>query len=452
MPVSIPKKRNPLRLLVLTALFSACSFSLFAADYIFSVGRGLLLTATPRTCYSTVASVSYFVPVENNSGGAYTCGTHYTVNTTSTYFELRSGPLETSPLVTTIPGSALSMTCVSNTLNLTGTFLLSNAGVYPPGIYTVVAKIIINDIPNGVSKVVNSSSIFSHGYGAQWTSLTDMQASPSTYACKRSQVSANLPYGTAIATNYLSGNTNGWIEVTPQFGTATASRSLYVLLDNNGNTTTFPATNATYVEYRKGGTSTVTTGEGIYVKSAGIVYKLQSATLTTKIRIERISGVLKFYNQGLTTAYTAVDVSTPTATPAILSIPYTVGLTTAVYAVLADDGFSRVIFSAACSDAANIFVALSDKLDGKNYKATDKLCFSYEEAYAINSVTPLNYKIYNSQHKQVQGSTGTNIVTVNRVYGDNRYELNVSGLGAGSTYILEVTNDKKEVFYLRFSK
>lgn len=89
---------------------------------------------------------------------------------------------------------------------------------------------------------------------------------------------------------------------------------------------------------------------------------------------------------------------------------------------------------------------LKKKLDGGYHTTTnDMLRFKFEEQYNDNNLT---YNIYNDLNNIVL-SQATNPLTVQ--YGYNRYALDVSSLNTGF-YTLEVINDKKEKWLLRFKR
>lgn len=93
---------------------------------------------------------------------------------------------------------------------------------------------------------------------------------------------------------------------------------------------------------------------------------------------------------------------------------------------------------------------LKRKLDGVRYKTSKgRLHFSYEEEYNARN-TILNYKIYSTTNRVLPIIDGSGQNKPLK-YGDNRYQVNVTSLSAGA-YVLEVENDKKEKFYLRFIK
>lgn len=101
------------------------------------------------------------------------------------------------------------------------------------------------------------------------------------------------------------------------------------------------------------------------------------------------------------------------------------------------------------------YAEVKKKLDGGFYTTVNgKLFFKYSEEYADATLT---YKILDYKKEPMNISYtqerkyGDNLM---RKYGDNYYSLNLSNcsynLVDGDFYILELTNDKKEVFVLRF--
>lgn len=101
-------------------------------------------------------------------------------------------------------------------------------------------------------------------------------------------------------------------------------------------------------------------------------------------------------------------------------------------------------FNCVCSPT---YATLSRELKGVNYPVcVDKFYFRYEEEYTGASL--LNYKVYNANNQSAISGIPP---LLSKEYGENRYALPVGTLASG-TYILEVQNDKKEKFYLRFTK
>ena len=93
------------------------------------------------------------------------------------------------------------------------------------------------------------------------------------------------------------------------------------------------------------------------------------------------------------------------------------------------------------------YVKLERDLKGVNYNPIqNRMYFYYDEEYTGS--LGLKYKVYNNVNEVVLSPTN---LILTKKYGDNRYDLDVTSLSNG-TYILEVTNEKNEKFYLRFTK
>jgi hypothetical protein len=104
-------------------------------------------------------------------------------------------------------------------------------------------------------------------------------------------------------------------------------------------------------------------------------------------------------------------------------------------------------FSTTFTPNANAnYAKLCRKIDGGTYLASDGfLYFKYDEEYVAGTC---KYKIYDNNRGVVM-SNGTDALPV-KAYGDNRYALKVACKIPLGDYVLEVTNDKNEVSYLRF--
>ncbi len=113
-----------------------------------------------------------------------------------------------------------------------------------------------------------------------------------------------------------------------------------------------------------------------------------------------------------------------------------------------NDTHFRLSFTAVCGTADIEYVTLKRKLDGTYYDLSTSveqiLHLKYNEEY-VDSDGLLNAKIYSSNRAE-QNFPGESIQ-----YGDNRLDIDVSGIAPGS-YVLEVNNDKNEAFFLRFKK
>lgn len=96
-----------------------------------------------------------------------------------------------------------------------------------------------------------------------------------------------------------------------------------------------------------------------------------------------------------------------------------------------------------------VFAKLERTLRGVKYKPyLSHLYFYYDEEYNTSN-TGLKYSVYSELDPVNAILDGVSSPISNLEYGDNRYTLDISSLVTGN-YILKVTNDKKEEFYLRF--
>lgn len=408
------------------------------------------MVLTQKTCYSNTGSMAYTYNVYNttnpSTGGAYVCGTDYTINLAATKFELKSGTSPANPNILVNVPVAGNLSCVSayGGMNVTGSFDLSSLA---PGVYTIWGTIVVSDIRAGRSVPISPIYFYTFrvGYTTEWADQIEMQLTPNSYSCNRSTVSASLPYAGINSINQLNASANGWVDVGAQFSSATTG-AVYVVLGKTTNISSFSTTPANsnffYLLFNKTGASTgtvsVVTNSGTYVLS-GVLH-------TDRVLIERTLGnTVKFYKNNATTVISGSPTLTNTSEWNVAC--YTTGL---------NNGALSVISSLPCVNNSVMYAELDRELKGVDYPCGTKLNFSYNEEYNLNAATNLSYRILNNQHRPVQcygslcSGTATSIAAT-RIFGDNRIELNVSGLSNGS-YILEVTNDKKELFYLRFTK
>lgn len=102
------------------------------------------------------------------------------------------------------------------------------------------------------------------------------------------------------------------------------------------------------------------------------------------------------------------------------------------------------------------FATLKHSLDGGYYEADgNAFLFKFDDEYNDQN-NSLTYRILNASNTNIAStlipSTNNNPLSY---YGDNRFKLNLlttTGAIAAGYYILEVTNEKQETFYLRFHK
>ena len=102
------------------------------------------------------------------------------------------------------------------------------------------------------------------------------------------------------------------------------------------------------------------------------------------------------------------------------------------------------------SEACYDYAKMERTLRGVNYKTyLNVFHFYIEEEYTTSPSTNLNFKVYSETDRVNPVLSGSGLYPV--IYGDNRYDLDVSTIANG-TYVLEVKNDKNEIFYIRFTK
>ncbi len=108
----------------------------------------------------------------------------------------------------------------------------------------------------------------------------------------------------------------------------------------------------------------------------------------------------------------------------------------------------RETYVSFCRVVPDQFIQLERKIQGGYYQVPNDniLRVEYNEEYN-DADGQLNYQIKKLTGEPVISNTS---VTESVTFGDNRIYFNVASLNYNEFYILEVTNDKRETFYLRF--
>jgi hypothetical protein len=404
-------------------------------------------TTTNKTCFEGSLSSDYVVTVSGPAGYSYP--SDYTILSSNISVVLRdaySGSSGTILLTNT------GFTVGSSSPTLSGSFDLSGIG---SGVYTVYASFVVSDNVQGISVPMTLSGTFTSGYKVDWGDMVDHERYPTDNSCRRYQLTSGVTYGESQSLNYLKAGADGWLEFGAFFRPISGTRPVTILLSDYLRTEVFAASSSSsYLEYRIYGTVTSTSGEGIYVKLGGVRYKLQNIGISDRIRIDRRSNVIRFYKGNSTTALDVANTTTGTIT-SNFSFPFSGELYAFCYTFWNLDGFSNVLTSFGCASPATVYSSVSPTLTGVNYDAYGKLYFSYDSEYLPSTGNKLDYKIFNYRREIKQSSSviaGSTQVGATCVYGDNRYELDISSLITGQTYVLELLNEKKELFYLRFTK
>lgn len=411
----------------------------------------LQVVSSNRGCFSGTMTANYTATITPSANWTFLQDYNFVIG--STKFELRKADaLPTSQALATNFGGTVGNSTISGAFDISA---LAIPDDQKAGVYTVYATIYVYRIsPNGsFSKtvIVYQTAKFTVGYNLNWASLTDMATIPNASSISRNVATAGVTYASGISANYWAVNTNGFIETGAQFSSSSAARSVYLSLDN---AVAFDPSSGNYLEYRMAASSTNILGQGIYVKNGALIYKLQNVLITERVRVERVSGVIKFYQENSTTPLKARATTGNSNIIQNFSITNTSELYVRGYSSLVSDGLTSIVTSFPCKESP-VYAQLTRQLRGENYKTTSKLLFYYTEEYVPVESTNLTYRIVNFENKTVQSSAvvaGSTQVVLPRKLGDNRYELSVTALLSNASYVLEVTNEKNEVFYLRFSK
>lgn len=102
----------------------------------------------------------------------------------------------------------------------------------------------------------------------------------------------------------------------------------------------------------------------------------------------------------------------------------------------------------------NKYATLKEELDGSYYTVeNNKLFFSIQERYYSSG--KIKCRILNDQKKEIEPPAPANEINKKELSyksnGDNRYMINIDELGLKKGfYVLEVTNEKTQKFYLKF--
>lgn len=404
------------------------------------------VTVSHRSCYVNTSSVSYLANVINTSNpvtGQYVCGTNYTINLAVTKFELRYGTTGTSPLKATKYGTDGTSSCVAGGLsgnNLAGSFDMSDMSIYPAGVYSIWSTIIVNDITEGRSKTVLFNTTFTIGNQAIWTDMIDYQASPNSFSLKRNVATSGQTYAGARSFNFLASSADGFIDFDPQLLSTATTGSVYIVLAKTTVTNTFnpSATGVTYIEFRKTGASTAS----VYIRN-GVTnttsIALGSMTITSGIRIQKLSSTLRFYYENTTNLITSAPVITGFTSP----------MNVAVFSTNVNDGVKNVITDFSCA-YDNQYYYLKNAVDESVVYVNDtELKIKVEEDY-FDANGRLNYSVK---------SLATDVVStpyiITKTAHTNWIKINLGvspglDLPTGAVYLLEVKDINGNSKFLKF--
>lgn len=315
-------------------------------------------------------------------------------------------------------GQFVSSGTVNNQQNILPITSYQNGNPLDAGVYTVDLTI--------------AGQVYSHqiclGYEADWDDQlnVDYVESPNNYSLLR-QLAYTGNFSTARARNILLNGVNGWIEFTPLFGNGTSGNLLRLSAQNP--TSAIPTSAEDYLLFFPFGNSIL-----IY---ANLNQSTSIATIQggERLKIIQIGNQLDVVNGSTSLISETVSPQTRLIRGQSLEL---------------NDGFRDMIVSFPCEQKKLAYAKLERKLKGVKYKASNGVFRFYVTEEYNSQSEELKYRVYPEGDKlNAALDGGTQVENVQ--YGDNRYDLDVSSISSG-VYILEVENEKKEKFYLRFVK
>lgn len=270
------------------------------------------------------------------------------------------------------------------------------------------------------------------GIETVWTEKIDMITTPNSYSAQRN--ASTTSYGGVRSSNGITSG-DGWMEMSAVYGSTTNNHVYWIIGETNPLGTFSPNSQIQFIEFMKG-----SGGNKIRIKYQAIggayLYATLSSNPDDKIRVVR------------TGSYLSVQKNNSATNIFNLPVAYTGPMNIAVRTLAEDDGCLDVVSTFECR--SEVYAKMERKLRGVKYEPIgNSLKFYVTEEYD-NQSGILNYNVYADGDQTNPVLSGTQQVH-SLVYGDNRYNLDVISLSNGS-YILEVINDKKEKFYLRFIK
>jgi hypothetical protein len=448
---------------VLIILISSTSINHYFGQVTFTATLKSI-NVTHKTCNSNTSSLTFVYNVKNTTnpptGGAYVCGVDYSISngtsltqSTASYFEIKSGKTIGGTIVTTFYPTTSNEVCVSSSggYDITCTIDMTNINSLT-GVYSIWPKIQVNNLRAGAGVRVLATTglpnpnIFHLGYKNEFGDVVDAQKTNNSFV--RNIQTVGQTYAGVNSINQLNNSNNGCIDVGAQFSSTVSTGSVYAVIGRISSISSFSTTptsnNLFYVLFNKLSASTGT----VSIITNTNTYLLTGVLFTDRILIERTNGnTVKFYKNNLNNLISGAPVLTNIAEWKVNG--FTTGL---------NNGLLNVITSFPCALSTIMYAKLDRELTGVNYLADNKLNFVYDEEYSLGTSPKLSYRILNSKNQPVQcsgdlcnGTYPSAIVFLDKNLGLNRYELDISNLYSDQCYILEVQNDKKEKFYLRFT-
>ncbi|MGV3631921.1 MAG: hypothetical protein ACO1O6_11995 [Bacteroidota bacterium] len=329
--------------------------------------------------------------------------------------------------------SSLASGLTSDAYTYTVTDIVSGTNFLTNEPATIGTTETLTDIPVGVYRVYSyinsnlaSSELLTVGVQGEFEQTTNYASSPNSYSLLKNVLSPSA-WASALSLNTLKISDEGWVSFTP---VNSGSYNKSYLSFESDFSSDFPS--GTYALIYTPLNSNIFlfnfySGGNLLFTRTFVV----GLTVTAQIK----ASTVKFFANSL-----------PISPELDLERPVDIHIKTLTNRK--DNGFKDMLFSFSCRQSMYGYAKLSRKLKGEKYKTNgNHIYFSYDEEYADLDEN-LNFKVYNVENNLVSYLSS---YTLDKQHGNNLYKLNVSTLSNG-VYVLEVENNKSEIFYLRFIK
>lgn len=313
-----------------------------------------------------------------------------------------------------------------------------------PGMYTYSGSLTVKNTFGSFISVAVSWSIWI-GIETSWEDVSDMIESPSSYSVTRN--AQTQTYGGAYSNNYVAGGPF-WIQLNADFGTTTNSH-VYLVYGETSNLLNFnPNGNFEYIHFYK-----TSSGNGIDVKEmqSGSGYYTHTISTNPNDKVRLVRG-----NYDLRTIQLNDSPSNIFTFDLTEGSPVNIG----VFTTSIDDAAIDVVSTMECRIGSEYVshAKVKRKLDGGfTLAVAGKLKVICEGEYEMSSSRKLEYRIYDDLHNEVGGSDEAGVTNGGAVaydfnYDDNRYEIDLSGLGLMSNqyYLFETIDSKGDKRVLKF--
>ena len=303
---------------------------------------------------------------------------------------------------------------------------LWNTGATTSVISSLTSGIYSVKITDANGAIANAS--IQLGYYLQWTDVTGITESTGNLTKTATDGWGNAG---AASTNILNANQDGYVE----FSVSNLNADAYTI----GLSTSNKDNNYTSINY-----GIMYNNQKIYIYENGVKVSLTTVAANNTFRIYREGSNIYYYKN--TTLLRTVATNAANTLITDVAIKNTNGK---IYNTASS--FCMPPVTIASSDT--IYAVLKTELDGGYYTAKNGiLSFIYFEEYNDQDAK-LNYAVYDKRHNLIASSSN---YSLNVNYGENKYSISTTDNLkmpvdiSRDYYSLEVINEKKEKWMLRF--